>query len=161
MDIFSSLCLVMLVISIPRAGCRCPHLICLVSLPLTPDVLDIITLIVLQVIITLKKVMSAIFSLFVFAVCCLDFPFHSVKQRKQNKTKKIKTFFFSPFEKNLTLGKEIITKYNHLKFAEKDIGWKNVIRFCSDNNSFTYSASEEFAIDSHSSIVFHILLKVS
>lgn len=135
------------------------HLFSLTSL--TSDLVDFITLIVLQVMITLKKVMSAIFSLFVFAVCFLDFPFHSVKQRKQNKTKKIKTFFFSPFEKKLTLGKEIITKYNHLKFAEKDIGWKNVIRFCSDNNSFTCSASEEFAIDSHSSILFHILLKVN
>lgn len=135
------------------------HLFSLTSL--TSDLVDFITLIVLQVMITLKKVMSAIFSLFVFAVCFLDFPFHSVKQRKQNKTKKIKTFFFSPFEKKLTLGKEIITKYNHIKFAEKDIGWKNVIRFCSDNNSFTCSASEEFAIDSHSSILFHILLKVN
>lgn len=102
--------------------------------------------------------MSAIFSLFVFALCCLDFPFYSVKQRKQNKT--IKIFFF-PFEKNLTLGKEIITKYNHLKIAEKYIGWKNVIGFCSDYNSFTYSASEEFVFDSDSPIFFHMLLKVS
>lgn len=98
--------------------------------------------------------MSAIFSLFVFALCCLDFPFYSVKQRKQNKDNQ--NLFFSLLKKKLTLGKEIITKYNHLKMAEKYIGWKNVIGFCNDYNSFTYSASEEFVFDSYSSIFFHI-----
>ena len=95
---------------------------------------------------------------YIFIICiCSVLPWLSLLfcKAKKAKQRQSKSFFF-PFEKKLTLGKEIITKYNHLKMAEKYIGWKNVIGFCNDYNSFTYSASEEFVFDSYSSIFFHI-----
>lgn len=74
--------------------------------------------------------MSAVFAIFVFALCRLDFLFHFVKQKKRKPTKQ-RPFLFSLLNqktknknrnKTSTLGRKMISKHYHLKTAEKDIG---------------------------------------
>lgn len=65
----------------PPAGLGCPRHPA-VPLPLSPDSVQLKALIIWQVIAALKIFLSAVFAIFVFVLCCLDFPIRCVKQNK-------------------------------------------------------------------------------